>query len=394
MRAFAVLAFIIGLVALTRPAASADALAAAFSGDTRETRIVLELSDAPGAVRIFAADGPPRLVLDLDGVRFRLGADTAALGLVTDWRHGPLDPQTGRVVLDLAAPALVARQFFLPALAGRPGRLVIDLTAVSAERFQTAAASAIATAPPAPAPTRAAVTVVLDPGHGGIDPGAVSPDGVPEKTVALAFAERLKADLDALGGIETRLTREDDRFLSLNRRIRIARAYGADLFISLHADTAPQDYVQGATVYTLSQRASDADAAALAARENLADEISGAVEPEAAENVSSILADLLRRETKTLSHRFAETLVKSLGDAVTMNKRPHRSARFRVLFAHDFPSVLLELGYLTNAEDAARLSDPAWQARASAAVANAVRDFVANDTNTHHTGLSAAERSQ
>ena len=217
--------------------------------------------------------------------------------------------------------------------------------------------------------------MVLDPGHGGIDPGASSGDGTLEKDLALAFAKRVAAELEGVPGLAVRLTRTDDSFLSLNRRIRVARAYGADLFVSIHADAAPQNFVHGASVYTLSERPSDAEAAALAARENLSDAVSGVIEPEVKEDVSDILADLMRRETKTFSHAFADTMVSNLGEAVRMNSNPHRFARFRVLMAHDFPSVLLELGYLTNNEDSQTLTDPLWQERAAQAVSRAVARF-------------------
>ena len=155
------------------------------------------------------------------------------------------------------------------------------------------------------------------------------------------------------------------------RRIRIARAFGADLFVSVHADAAPQDFVRGATVYTVSERASDAEAAELAARENMADMVSGTIEPDIREDVSSILASLMRQETQALAVAFADQLVEVMSDAVIMNKNPHRQARFRVLQAYDIPSVLLELGYLTNATDAEALLNEDWQIRAADAGARA-----------------------
>ncbi|MEM8551640.1 MAG: N-acetylmuramoyl-L-alanine amidase [Pseudomonadota bacterium] len=375
--AYVLLGLAVLLAAPPVSAAQISAEGASFSATADGTRFVLELS-GEAQPRIFVVDQPARLVVDLDAVGFALADAPAASGLVADWRFGALGPKTGRIVFDLSAPALVSRAFVLPPMAGRAARLVIDLAQVSEARFAAAARSAVARLDE-PLPDKAAGerVVVIDPGHGGIDPGAVSEDGVMEKDLALTFAKRLAEDLEGIDGVAVRLTRADDRFLSLARRIRIARAYGADLFISIHADSAPQDYVQGATVYTLSERASDAHAAALAARENLADVVSGAVEPEVQEDVSGILADLLRRETKAFSHSFAQMLVASVSSAVRVNSNPHRSARFRVLLAHDIPSVLLELGYLTNTADAELLIDPAWQQKASGAVAAAVRRFFA-----------------
>ncbi|MEM6761868.1 MAG: N-acetylmuramoyl-L-alanine amidase [Pseudomonadota bacterium] len=371
------LTVLVALLGLIAPAAAnAVATGATFSEPSDATRFVLEFSGT-AEHRVFVVDEPSRIVVDLDGLTFDISGPVPAAGLVTAWRYGALGPATGRIVFDLEAPALVARSFVLPELAGRPARLVIDLKQVSEARFDAAAEGAVASLDdPLPRPAKAAeFLVVIDPGHGGIDPGAVSEAGTMEKDLALQFSKRLRDDLSRIDGVDVRLTRSDDRFLSLNRRIRIARAYGADLFISIHADSAPQDYVQGATVYTLSERPSDAEAAALAARENLSDSVSGAVEPDVQEDVSGILADLMRRETKAFSHEFASTLVATMRPTVRMNSNPHRFARFRVLLAHDIPSVLLELGYLTNTDDARLLTDPAWQERASAAVTEAVARF-------------------
>ncbi|MBJ3774797.1 N-acetylmuramoyl-L-alanine amidase [Acuticoccus mangrovi] len=359
-------------------AAEAAATSASFTSIDGGTRFTLELSEEP-VHRIFAVEGPPRLVVDLDHVTFDIAEPGEASGLVSAYRFGALTPSSGRIVFDLKEPALITRQFYLPSLAGRPGRLVLDLASAAPERFALAASNASAAAEQEEpgAPAKSGPVVVIDPGHGGIDPGAITEDGIEEKDVALAFAKRLRKDLERIPNLTVRLTRNDDRFLSLNRRIRIARAYGADLFVSIHADAAPQDYVHGSTIYTLSERPSDAEAAALAARENLADSVSGSIEPQRQEEVSSILADLLRRETKSYSFEFAEHLITQLGASVRMNSNAHRYARFRVLMAHDIPSVLLELGYLTNAEDTRDLLTEAWQVRASASVAQAVADFFA-----------------
>jgi len=374
-----VTAFAVLWLAVPPAQAGVAATGASFVEITDGTRFVLELTGKP-ANRLFVVDDPPRLVVDLDDVSFDLDAPPEARGLVRDWRFGALTPDAGRIVFDLEGPALVSRRFFLPELAGRPARLVLDIRVAAPAAFASAAGAASAT-PVEAVPDVAAgdePLVVIDPGHGGVDPGAVTDSGLREKDVVMAFAERVRDRLSATDGIAARLTRTDDRFLSLAHRIRIARAYGADLFISIHADAAPQDYVRGATVYTLSERPSDAQAAALAARENLADAVSGAIEPERQETVSGILADLLQRETKSLSHDFAKRLVERMDRKVRMNSNPHRSARFRVLMAHDIPSVLLELGYLTNEEDTEALTAPDWQERASAAVAAAVADFFAD----------------
>ncbi len=370
-------------------AARADIVATgvAFSEVEGATRFALELSGEPSH-RMFVVDGPPRVVIDLDDVTFRLGdGGPDADGLVTGWRYGALTPEEGRIVFDLAAPALAVRQFFLPPLAGHPGRLILDFQRTDAARFAAAARAATAFATDdVPAVLTTEGVVVIDPGHGGIDPGASTKAGELEKDIVLDFARRLRDELEQrMPSLTVRLTRSDDRFLSLNQRIRIARAYGADLFISIHADAAPQEFVRGASVYTLSERPSDAEAASLAARENLSDTVSGVVEPQAQEEVSGILADLMRRETKTYSHAFAEHLVGAMKQRVAINSNPHRFARFRVLMAHDIPSVLLELGYLTNDDDTADLLKPEWQGRAIAAITAVGEFFAANPSGAEGT---------
>ncbi|UOM33076.1 N-acetylmuramoyl-L-alanine amidase [Acuticoccus sp. I52.16.1] len=382
LRAFArwgaALVVLAALTALAGPARAtilADSIAVEeFPG---ATRFILTVSGEPH-YRAFAVDGPPRLVIDFDEIAFAIDDTPAPAGLIAAFRFGNLTGEAGRIVFDLAEPALLAQHVYLPAIGGRPARLVFDIEPVGATRFGHAAITASALAKDAPQPTVAPAggrVVVIDPGHGGIDPGASTPDGRYEKDLVLAFARRLEARLTTIPGLSVRLTRSDDEFLSLSRRIKLARAFGADLFISLHADAAPQDYVHGATVYTLSERPSDAQAGAIAARENLSDSVSGAIEPDHQEEVSGILADLLRRETKAFSHTFAERLIGALTATVEMNSNPHRSARFRVLMAHDIPSVLLELGYLTNAKDAGRLLDDDWQEEVAVSVAAAVADF-------------------
>lgn len=365
--------------------ADAVATAATFSTDDSVVRVTIEMTAEP-SVRSFVVPAPNRLVIDLQETRFDLGEPgaPAPAGMIAAWRYGTLDETAARIVFDLSAPALLDKEFFLPPLGGQPGRLVLEFVAVSPAEFEAAASAGSAVRQNvAAASVDEGPVIVIDPGHGGIDPGAITPAGLQEKDVVFAFAQRLKEQLDATGRFRVRLTRTDDRFLSLSRRIRIARAFGADLFISVHADAAPQDYVRGATVYTLSERPSDAQAAAVAARENLADTVSGVIEPALQEEVSGILADLMRRETKTFSHEFAKTLIAALEGTVTLNSRPHRSARFRVLMAHDFPSVLFELGYLTNETDVARLKDAAWREAASSAVTQAVQRFFDTEIGSH-----------
>ena len=368
----------------TPPAVTASG--AQVSGDAERTRFVIELSERV-EFGTFVLPDPNRIIIDLANVTFDFPSDarSSAGGMVTAWRYGQFAAGQARVVLDVDRPVALEHAFFLPPVADQPGRLVFDLVstseaafaeAVKASRGTRAGAEPALTKPDGPVAGNRPV-VVLDPGHGGVDPGAVGKGGVFEKDVVLAFANELREDLLASGQVEVRMTREDDRFLSLRQRVEVARSYGADLCDSIHADSAPQNYVRGATVYTLSERASDAQAAAIAARENRSDVLAGIEADEATDEVTDILVDLARRETKVFSHHFAEDVIDELGTAVQLHKNPHRSARFRVLKAHDIPSVLIELGYLSNVHDEQLLTDAEWRDRAATALTGAVDRFFA-----------------
>ncbi|MBX9875383.1 MAG: N-acetylmuramoyl-L-alanine amidase, partial [Beijerinckiaceae bacterium] len=234
-------------------------------------------------------------------------------------------------------------------------------------------------APVPPKPTgETRQTVVIDPGHGGIDPGAVVA-AIAEKNVVLAFGAKLKEQLEASGRYRVLMTREDDRFVPLAERVGIARAAGADLFISIHADSLTQaQEVRGATVYTGSERATDAEAARLAAKENQSDAVAGLDASEDTQDVAGILMDLAKRETRTFSSVFARNLVETLGGSVKMHKVPLRSAGFRVLSAPDVPSVLIELGYMSSPKDAELLNSAEWRIKAVTAVAAAVDGYFLN----------------
>ncbi|MGX1099129.1 N-acetylmuramoyl-L-alanine amidase [Amorphus sp. MBR-141] len=359
---------------------------ARVSGDGERTRFVIELSEGV-EFGTFVLPDPNRVIIDLANVTFDLPpeAGSNAGGMVSAWRYGQFAAGQARVVLDVDRPVAVEHAFFLPPVADQPGRLILDLVSTSEAAFAEAVKTSRgkrAGAEPALTNKSEPVTgnrpvVVLDPGHGGVDPGAVGEGGVFEKDVVLSFAMRLRDNLMASGEVEVRMTRDDDRFLSLRQRVEVARGFGADLFVSIHADSAPQDYVRGATVYTLSERPSDAQAAAIAARENRSDVLAGIEADEATDEVTDILIDLARRETKVFSHHFAEEVIDELGTAVQLHKNPHRSARFRVLKAHDIPSVLIELGYLSNIHDEQLLTDEKWRERAAGALTEAVDRFFA-----------------
>ncbi|MBZ8132234.1 N-acetylmuramoyl-L-alanine amidase [Afifella sp. IM 167] len=396
VRFLALLAALFWLFAPPALAASTTVSQIRVVGDGARTRIMIDLSGEP-TFHILKLDAPYRLVVDLPQTDFEAAAaQEAAAGLIADYRFGQIAPGKGRIVLDLTGPVKVEKSYILPAVGDQPGRLVLDLVPSERDAFlQDAASMTIRAArgtegegadaeaatlasldQPADAERRKPV-VVVDAGHGGIDSGARSKDGVLEKDITLRFARALADALAEDGKTEPVLTRDSDVFLSLRERVEMAREQGAALFISIHADIVPQDYVRGATVYTLSEEASDILAAGLAARENRADILAGLALEDQPDEVANILFDLARRETRNLSMRFASSLVSDLGAAMTLNKKPRRGAAFRVLKAPDVPSVLLELGYLSNELDEKLLKSDEWQDRATHAIAQSVEEYLA-----------------
>lgn len=347
------------------------------------TRFVLELS---GNVepRIFGLPDPYRVVIDLPEVRFDLApgaADTAA-GVVEKMRYGQFQPGTSRLVIDLSEPAKVRRSFVLePQNGDTSWRLVIDLETTDRQDFITAMRPAPERATVAPPPflvtpeaeREGPQTVVIDPGHGGLDPGAVGPKDVLEKNLVLDYARAIRTELQALGDYRVILTRDDDRFLALRDRVAVARRAQADLFLSLHANTNDDRRVAGFSAYTLSERGSDAEAAALAAAENKSDVIGGVDLEQFDDDVASILIDFAQTKTNELSVSFArEELLQTVAESIQMLPRPLRSAGFAVLKAPDVPSVLLELGHITNPQEAALLSQESHRHTLSKAIAGAV----------------------
>ena len=219
--------------------------------------------------------------------------------------------------------------------------------------------------------------IVLDPGHGGIDTGTHGLDGELEKDVVLTFATEVRDKLAQSGKYRVLMTRTDDTFVPLNERVRLARSHNASLFISIHANSLPkkEGQAEGATVYTLSEHASDAEAARLADDENKADVIAGVDLTAEPDDVANILVDLAQRETKTFSLQFAHSTVKEFKTIARLHKRPLESAEFVVLKAPDVPSVLIELGYMSNRSDLNHLVSTEWRTKTATALAQAVDDF-------------------
>ena len=394
------------------PAAAADfaiATAARVAGDEVRTRFVADLSTPVGFTAYVLAD-PYRVVIDLPQVAFDLPLDAgqSALGLVKGFRYGPMGEGRSRIVLDTAGPVLIEKSFVREPEAGQPARIVVDLVATGEKEFAAqlaadapAASAAIAAAAeeatpvplPRPKPGSAAEVqpapepkaqrtrpdgrrlVVIDPGHGGIDPGAIGARKTREKDVVLAYGLVLRKILEATGNIDVVMTREDDRFLTLRDRVRIARDNEADLFIAIHADTVRGPEARGATIYTLSEKASDAEAEALAHKENRADIIAGVHLEDESEEVTDILIDLALRESKTHALVFAKKAVAEMKPVTPFTGKPIRSAGFMVLKAPDVPSVLVELGYLSSRHDEQQLIDPAWRERVARAMGRAIEKY-------------------
>ena len=376
-------------------APSVSAARIVVSGDT--TRLAFDISARVDA-RAFVLADPARVIIDLPEIAFAIdppptsagkGARNRSDGLILSYRFGRLAAGKSRIVIDLSGPARILRAATETGPDGA-ARLLIDLAATDMVSFAAAAAasrslSGALVANPNSLPLAASAgaqpsdrpLIVIDPGHGGVDVGAQLPGRPPEKDVVFEFARALARKLEAGGRFSVILTRNEDVFVSLGERVRIARTAGALLFVSIHADTLTEASVSGATVYTVSDRASDVHAARLAEKENLADKAAGFETPEEASEISDILFDLTRRETRAYSHVFARTLVSIWKDAAGLNKNPQRSAGFKVLQAPDVPSVLLELGYLSSQKDAALLTTPEWREKTAGAVARSIDSFFA-----------------
>ncbi|MRG57361.1 AMIN domain-containing protein [Phyllobacterium sp. SYP-B3895] len=382
--------------AVAHAAGDLAALTYQAAGDELRTRVVINFDQEPDISTMLLGD-PHRLAIDMPKTVFGFDKkSTEARGLITDVRYGMIDATRSRLIFTLKGPFAVERIDVLKNDNSPGYRLVADLVASSDRAFaealktqnQTTASTTstptgdrLASAAPgeasqAPKP----FTVVVDAGHGGIDSGAESAGGSLEKNVTLMFAQQLRDELQKISGIRVEMTRNDDTFLRLSERVRIARQYEADLFVSIHADTINRGNIRGATVYTVSDRASDADSRAMADRENRADAVAGIAFDNEAPEIADILMDLTRRETHNFSLSFAKTVVKSLKKDVNMINNPHRFAGFQVLRAPDVPSVLVEIGYLSNQEDEKLMLDPAWRSHVAERLATAVGEFAGMKT--------------
>lgn len=356
-------------------ASSASVLGLRLGGDQQRTRVVIDL-DAAAHGTVPSDAQPGEVVLDLQGAGTAHDLKGSGLGLVRGWTVKP-EGGAARLDLELAANARVARRFLLPPGDGiKIYRYVVDLEPAPGALPQARKPvgpswlEALNVVAAHPAATRR--LVVIDAGHGGHDPGA-SGGFSKEKNLTLAAAEALKTRLERTGRYRVTLTRASDVYIPLDTRVAIARKAGADLFISLHADSDSSPSVRGASVYTLSEHGADR-----AARKALT---SGDwVAPAKADPaVDRILLDLTQRATQNRSAAFAHMLLDRLDGRTAILRRSQRDAGFAVLLAPDVPAVLLEMGFITNPEDEAALNDPDRRARIVDGVAEAVDDYFAED---------------
>ena len=379
-----VLAVVAALPGQARPVASGVRL----GEQVQRTRFVLDINEKI-KFRLFTLPDPYRVVIDLPEMNWRIPESQRrqSAGVIERYRYGLYRRGTSRIVLDLAGPAAIQRAFLLAPRGPYGYRLVIDLAKSSRKAFMAAInrpprfKRANTPRPPLRAtikPTRGSKRlVVIDPGHGGIDPGANGGRRVIEKKITLAVGLELRRQLLQDKRYKVVMTRSRDIFIPLRERVAIGRRARGDLFISLHADSIGNARVRGATVYTLSETASDKEAAALARKENKADVIAGIDLDGESDEVTSILIDLAQRETMNYSAQLANFLVPQLGRRLRLRTNSHRFAGFRVLKAPDVPSVLIEMGYLSNRDDARFLTSSKGRRAIAEAVKRAIDQYFA-----------------
>lgn len=403
---------------LAQGAFALDVTSIRFGQHSSRERAVIELS-GPTEFRAFVMQSPDRLVVDMGEFRYLAGTINRPNGIsVMDVRFGQLGGGKGRLVLQTSVPVVIQSAFFIPAQNGQSSRIVLDYSALASSNsppqilgtmsssaspqmdapslsYQTgsvilpqrkpwsSATAASASRSPEPtssqtfsAPSREKPLIILDAGHGGEDPGARGANGTYEKTIVLAVALELRRQLEATGRYRVKMTRDSDVFIPLRGRVNFARKAKGDLFISLHADSIRDSQVTGASIYTLSDVASDKEAQKLADRENKSDLIAGVDLSHQEEDVTSILLDLAARDTMNQSRFLAKNVVGSFrrNDIRTL-ENAQRSAGFAVLKALDIPSILIEMGYLTNRNEVERLSSPDHRRRIASAILGAVDSY-------------------
>lgn len=379
LHAFVAVALIVLFAAGSTPAADLNSVR--LGGDRESTRLVIDLSDE--ATGRFVSQVGGKVVISLVGVKVDETLRGQGRGLIRGWNIVS-QAEGARLTIETSDAVQVRRRFLLPPGEGVPGfRYVIDLEPASppplAGGSEVARLTSLKTAPPAVSKKPSKVrsdgrrTVVIDAGHGGKDPGAMS-GGRQEKDLTLAAALALKARLEQTGRYRVVLTRDRDVYIPLDIRVQIARRANADLFLSLHADAGPDEAVRGASVYTLADRAVERSAK-LVTRDDWFMKTAYRSD----QSVSGILFDLTQRATKNRSATFAQILLDEIGDEQALLRRSHREAGLAVLLAPDVPAVLLEMGFITNPDDQALLANPDSRSRLVGAVASAIDIYFRSD---------------
>ena len=373
------------------PAGLPNVMGVRVTATPDRARLVIDLAERT-EFALVSLSGPDRLAIDVRAASFTVPDPIVAVteaGVISQYQVEQAGPDRVRTTLSLSAPAQVQQAYVLAPFEDQPARLIVDIIAATAEEFAAnVARDAEASAVPAalvedsstPAggselPIATRPLVVIDPGHGGIDSGAEAPGGIREKDIVLAFALKLQQLLVDAGRFDVALTREDDTYLRLEERVALARANKADIFISIHADSFQQPDIRGASVYTRDENATDVLDKVLADKENRTDVIAGFAVPQMAPEVVDILLDLMRREMRHQSFTLAQSIVHQLEPSVELRRFPVRQADFFVLQAPDVPSVLLELGFLSNATDMANLLQGEWQNRTAEALARGISGY-------------------
>ena len=375
------------------PAASValpNVMDARVSATPERARLVIDLASKTEFAFVSLSE-PDRLAIDVRAATFSVpepsGEPAGEGGMITEYLVEQAAPDRVRTTLTLSAPAQVQQAYMLDPFEGQPARLVVDIIPATPEEFAAnvardlaASGPAAPVATPTPAggselPIASRPLVVIDPGHGGIDSGAETAAGVKEKDIVLAFSLRLQELLVASGRFDVALTRQDDTFLRLEERVALARTNKADLFISIHADSFQQPEIRGASVYTRDENATDVLDKILADNENKRDVVAGFAIPQMAPQVVDILLDLMRREMRHHSFMAAQAIVHQLEPSVQLRRFPVRQADFFVLQSPDVPSVLVELGFLSNAADIANLLEGEWQDRTADALARGISTY-------------------
>ncbi len=370
-----------------------------FGEYPNKVRMVLDLNEITD-FRAFILSSPPRLVIDLPEFSWKAGSPKKLKrSMVTDIRQGKLTPEISRIVFDLNQTVTINSAFLLPKQGGKENRLVIDYSSATLKKFNDNKGNIHGTLKisdykntDVPTPPKNATRpnnpsnkvnkkplIIIDPGHGGADPGTVSRNKVYEKDIVLSLAKELKKQLIASGRYRVLLTRETDIFIRLKNRVKFARKHGGDLFLSLHVNSNKKSHVRGTSIYTLSKKASDAQTARLAEKENQSDMIAGVDFHVEDEQVAFILGDFLMNDTMNQSKFLANTLVNKIRDhGIYTLQNTHRYAGFAVLKAPDIPSVLVETGFISNKKDLKLLKSTRHKKRMAKSIITGIDAYFSN----------------